>query len=55
MFNFLLVDNADREEIQLALTEVEDQVIQNVSARENSISLKAKKDAMDVQNSILTA
>ena len=35
LFDFLLVDHTVEEEIQMALTEVEDMVLANVSGRDN--------------------
>jgi hypothetical protein len=48
----MIINNTDREEIQVALTEIEDHVINDVSKRDSNISQKAKRDALDVQEKI---
>jgi hypothetical protein len=55
LFAFMLVDNADREDIQTRMTELEDHIIAEVNRREGLISSKAQKDVKNVLQEIQEA
>jgi hypothetical protein len=48
LFNLLIIDPTDREDVLKEFTDIEDHVISDVSRRDTMISSKARKDATDV-------
>ena len=54
LFELLLVDYPEREDMAQQFTDIEDFVINDVSRRDTMISSKAKTDAINVRNKITT-
>jgi len=55
LYEFMLVNNSDREDIQTAMTALEDHVIAEVNRREGLISSTAQRDVRNVLSEIQAA